>query len=70
MKIILSFWLKVFFLDLPNNTLAINNLTCSLINSILSGPFKWFLVSYLDFDLLMKTLPIKLELPVDSKRLA
>ena len=55
--------------DFSKQTLAINNLTYSFINSILSIQFKGFELS-LDFDLLIKIEPVKLELSVDPKCLA
>ncbi|GAA5133768.1 hypothetical protein GCM10023339_69810 [Alloalcanivorax gelatiniphagus] len=56
--------------DFPTPGLASMNLTCSFINSILSGPFKGFELSSSDFDLLKKIKGIKLDLPVDPARLA
>lgn len=56
-----------FLKDYPYYNLVISNLTCSIINSILSNQFKEFKLSPADFYNLMKILPIKIELPVDSK---
>lgn len=59
-----------FLKNNPNYNLAVSSLTCSIINSILSGQFKGFELSSSDFDLLRKIEPIRLELPVDANSLA
>ena len=59
-----------FLKNNPYYHLAVSSLTCSIINSILSGQLKGFELSCSDFDLLRKIEPIKLELPVDANSLA